>query len=263
MASNLSSIGFHFTDAKAFQHEMIRLAAAAVERLECETGTYAIWRSRTGAELWFHLPLFGDEDQPEDIEGLTPWFEGEGETRLEIRRRIHRPDDNAFEGAFEAWVGGESSGEADAAGHPVLFDAIDFAAHAGRALPFRCSARITGFARSLKAFADEEAFQAAQRSGAGKGGAALAARAFIPIGMFAASAGDRDAVPTSDALLSGTVLDHRRLVNEASGSAFHALRIRSLACDIDIVADPEIAEGEIRIGGTVEVTCPLFGRLLD
>jgi hypothetical protein len=261
MASNLSSIGFHFTDAKAFQCEMIRLAANTIERLECDAGSYAIWRSRTGAEIWFHLPLFGDENEAADIEGLTPWFEGESEVRLEIRQRIRRPADNAFEGAFEAWIGGGDNG-IDGADHPVVFDAIDFAAHAGRALPFACSVRLTGCARSLRAFADAAAFDAAQGRSTGHD-RALAARAFIPIGMFAASAGAPEAMATSDALLSGTVRAHRRLVNEASGSSFHWLLVRSLACDFDLVADPDIVTGEIEVGGCVEVTCPLFGRLLD
>jgi hypothetical protein len=263
MASNLSSIGFHFTDAEAFQLEMIRLAADTIERLECEAGSYAIWRSRTGAEIWFHLPLFGDEDHAADIEGLTPWLEGDSEVRLEIRRRIRRPADNAFEGAFEAWLGSGGNDDDGGTDHPIVFDAVDFDAHAGRALPFDCGVRLTGFARSLRAFADEAAFDAAQRGSSGNDRAVLASCAFVPIGMFAASAGDRRAVATSDALLTGTVLAHRRLVNEASGSAFHRLLVRSLACDIDIVADPDVVAGEIEVGGCVEVACPLFGRLLD
>jgi hypothetical protein len=263
MASNLSSIGFHFTDAKSFQQEMIQLAARSIERLECEAGSYAIWRSRTGAEIWFHLPLFGDEDQPADIEGLTPWYEGESDARLQVRQRIHRPADNAFEGAFEAWIGSDGGSGTNQADHPIVFDAVDFAAHSARALPFDCSVRLTGFGRSVRAFADAAAFDAAQRSAAGGDRATLASRAFIPIGMFAASAGDREAAATSDALLTGTIVAHRRLVNEASGSAFHRILVRTLACDIDVVADPDVVAGEIEVGGCVEFSGPLFGRLLE
>jgi hypothetical protein len=58
------------------------------------------------------------------------------------------------------------------------------------------------------------------------------------------------------------VLAHRRLVNEVSGSAFHRLLVRSLACDVDVVADPDVVAGEIEVGGCVLVACPLFGRML-
>ena len=255
MASNLSAIGFVFDDAESFQETMLRLAPEAVERLGCEAGDYSIWRSHTGAEIWFHLPLLGTEDRAQDIAGLTPFYEGLAEIEIEVAERVNRPDDNGFEGAFTAQVRDPDS---DDYAYPITFDAVDFSAHAARELPFGTAARITGFARHVRAFADEAAY-ASDRSGPGSE-IALAPRAFIPVGQLE-DAPD-DAPPASTALLTGRVVEHRHLTNEVTGRQFHWMLVESLAASFDVVADPDSVTGEIVAGGTVEVGCVLIGRLI-
>jgi hypothetical protein len=239
MASNLSSIGFDFADAADFQAQMIACAAEASERVGCAAGDYSIWRSPTGAQIWFHIPTLGTEDDARDIVGLTPFFEGTSDIALEVVERIVRPDDNAFEGAFRAVVGGPDEG------YPIVFDAVDFAAHAHLALPLRCRARMVGFARTLRAFAHEAAYTEAHSA---HGGLALAPRAFVPVGQFTDGA-----APTSEVLLTGRVAEHHALVNEATGKGFHWLVVESLGASFDIVADMDTPEGDLVVGGNVEV----------
>lgn len=259
MASNLSSIGFIFDSAEAFQNAMVELAPRATERIGCEAGDYSVWRSRTGAEIWFHLPFLGTEDSAQDIAGLTPFYEGISDVAIEVVARVNRPDDNDFEGALTVQViDPDGSNE----GYPITFDAVDFAAHAEVALPFKARARIVGFARHVRAFADEAAYSA-DTSGP-LGDIALAPRAFIPVGQFAESGeGVEMETPASTALLTGFVSEHRRQVNEVTGEAFHWMLVESLAATFDIVADPQTISGAIEVGGTVEVGCVLFGRLIE
>lgn len=259
MASNLSSIGFSFQTAEAFQAAMVQLAPHTVERIGCEAGDYSVWRSQTGAEIWFHLPLLGTEDSPQDIAGLTPFYEGLSNVEIEVVERVHRPDDNAFEGALTVQV---VDPDGTNEGYPLTLDAVDFGAITQVALPLRARARIVGFARHVRAFADEAAY-AADKSGP-LGEIGLAPRAFIPVGQFAEGSEEGSAAtPQSTALLTGRVSEHRRHVNEATGIAFHWILVESLAATFDIVADPEIVTGEIVAGGTVEVGCVLFGRLIE
>ncbi len=259
MASNLSSIGFRFDSAEAFQDTMVKLAPRTVERIGCEAGDYSVWRSRSGAEVWFHLPFLGTEDAAQDIAGLSPFYEGSSDVAIEVVARINRPDDNEFEGALTAQVI-DPDGTND--GFPITFDAVDFAAHAAVSLPFKARARIVGFARHVRAFADEAAYGADQSGPLGEIG--LAPRAFIPVGQFAETADGEDVeAPASTALLTGYISEHRRLVNEVTGEAFHWMLVESLAATFDVVADPEIVTGEIVEGGTVEVGCVLFGRLME
>jgi hypothetical protein len=259
MASNLSSIGFVFDDAEHFQRAMIKCAAEASERVGCAVGDYSIWRSRTGAEIWFHLPLLGTEDSSQDIAGLTPFYEGLSDVDLEVVERINRFDDNAFEGALTAQVK-DPDGSND--GFPLTFDAVDFTVHSDRQLPFRARARIVGFARHVRAFQDEAAY-AADKSGP-LGEIALAPKAFIPVGHFSeAEDGASEQPAQSTALITGTVSEHRVQINEATGRSFHWILVDSLSTSFDIVADPEIVSGEIAVGGTVEVGAVMIGRLVE
>jgi hypothetical protein len=280
MASNLSTIGLVFKDEAEFASAMVALAGEARERLSCSGGEYAIWRSRTGAEVWFQFSPSGDGNESEII-GLTPFYEGQSEVAVRVTEAYSRPGDTALEGAFMAWVADgpgdadclESSGEWDgeqagqAGGFPLVFDAVDFAAHAERQQPFACRVRLTGFAREVHAYPSADDYAEAQDRVP-----QFAPQAFVPVGMFAAAAGgesaddeSRDAgePPSSAALLTGEVVEHAILTNETSGRPFHWLLVRSFAADFDIVADPEVVSGEIVGGATVEVACLLFGRLLD
>lgn len=149
----------------------------------------------------------------------------------------------------------------DGAGvYPLVFDAVDFATLSGRSLPSALEARIAGFAHQLRAFPSADAYDQSQTSEP-----KFAAQSFVPIGMFALAAADGEAEPppSSTALLAGRVAAHRRLTSEVTGQAFHWLLVESLEASFDIVADPEVVEGEITEGGTAEVSCWLFGRVLD
>lgn len=267
MASNLSTIGFVFEDEDAFRAAMIACAGAAVDQLPCATGNYGIWRSRAGAEIWFHLAAATPDDDGEnsiEICGLTPFFEGQSDVALKVTGVIARSGDNPFEGAVTGWVSPDEAGEGS---YPIVFDAVDFAAHAGDSWPAIRHVRLAGFARELQAFASEEAYYAA-RGAPDVEQPKLAAHAFIPVGLFAATQNDKSSgsapeTPLPTALLTGTILEHQTFTNEASGLPFVWLLVESLEATIDIVADPAVINGELRDGGTIETAVWMFGRFLD
>ena len=262
MANNLSTIGFEFADEQEMLVTLTELAGRAVEMLATRSGEYAIWRSRTGAEIWFHLGPQTAPGQEREIVGLTPCFQGRSEARVKLTRAVQRPTDNAFEGAFTAWMSpDEETGEGC---YPLAFEAADFAAHAGCALPAVRRVQLVAFARELKAFRSGADYEARQTSEP-----RLAAKAFVPIGLLAAASaeGESDAPPegtsASHVLLTGRVKETSRLVNEATGRAFVWVLVESLEATFDVVADPEVVGGEIIKGGAVEVMAALFGRILD
>jgi hypothetical protein len=263
MASNLSTIGFVFEDEDAFRAAMMSCASDVSLQLDCHAGAYGLWRSRTGAEIWFHLG--GSEDGETEIHGLTPFFEGQSEVLLKITGVVAREGNNAFEGALTGWV---SPGDGSEGSYPIVFDAVDFAAHSEAQWPDLRHVRLTGFARDLQAFANDDAYYAAR----GKPDAEhlkLAAHAFIPLGMFAATSGDEIAdpaeatAPASSAVLTGKILEHRTLTNEATGKDFIWMLAESLEATFDIVADPAVVSGVITDGSIIEAVVMMFGRVLD
>jgi hypothetical protein len=258
VVSNLSTIGFEFDNEEGFQATMQRLAAEAFERLACDPGDYAIWRSRTGAEIWFHIT--GDRDAggaltDRDVVGLTPFFEGLSDVSVEIVETVIRSGDNDFEGAFLAWVAPDEATGLGA--HQVVFDAVDFAAHCDRPMPFMARAKFTGFARDIKVLgaADASALARAESS----------ARAFMPIGLFAERDPHADGPvkpPSSHALLTGTVVEHSRLQNEETGAPYHWFLVQCADASFDIVADPQLVPNDLAAGVLVQVGCLFFGRLI-
>ena len=261
MVSNLSTIGFTFADDESFRAAMLACAGNALAGLDCPDGAYRIWRSRAGAELWFHVAPAADGET--EILGLTTYFEGQSEGPLKITGPVARPGDNPFEGAFYGWVAPDETGEGS---YPLEFDAVDFSARAAGPWPALRQVRIVGFGRELTAFASEADYLAASQ---GRPEPRLASKSFIPIGLFAAAQAETDLAvtslpaPSSSALLTGRVVEHRRFTNEATGRDFHWLLVESLEATFDIIADPGIVKGEIVPGGTVETSCWLFGRFLD
>lgn len=257
MASNMSTIGFSFASDDEFRDTMIRLVTEAREYHACPPGEYAIWRSRTGAEIWFHIEGSDEVGVNERaIAGLTPFYEGGHTTQVVVTDVVRRPGYNTFEGALQGKLGGTT----DHAGTPLVFDAVNFAGYCDRTLPARWRVRLSGFAREVKAYADEAAYYAAQTREP-----AIAAKAFIPIGMLAAASSEQPehGPPSSQALLTGRVIEARMLENEATGRRFQWLTVESLDVPFDVVADPEVIDGEIVAGGTVEVVALLFGRIMD
>jgi hypothetical protein len=263
MASNLSTIGFVFDDEDGFRSAMMACAEAATVRLPCLSGNYGIWRSRTGAEVWFHLAAAADGTT--EIFGLTPFFEGQSEVSLKITGAIEREGDSEFEGAMTGWVSPDQTGEGS---YPVVFDAVDFAAHNATAWPAIRRVRLSGFAREMQVFATEDAYYAA-RGAPDEEHPKLAAHAFIPVGLFAAAQTETGAkgaapeAPSSAALLTGKILEHRTFTNEASGKDFVWLLVESLEATFDIVADPAVISGNVIDGGTIETAVWMFGRFLE
>ncbi len=255
----LQSIGFTFANAADFRKTVERLAGEAPERLACPFGDYAIWRSRSGAELWFHLAAPEGSSQEREIAGLTPFFEGRSEVPLSQLRRLQPPDDTAFECSLSACVLADGG---DGGQFPIIFDVVDAAVWPASRLPQKTTARLTGFASALAHYASEADFIAANAGRAG-----VTAQAFLPAGLAAAATanGERDAAMalSSTACIRGRVIEHARLRNEATGQAFSWLFVESCSARVDIVADPDLVRGPITPGATVDVTCWLVGRILD
>lgn len=261
MASNLSTIGFVFADPEIFRDVMVKCASESTVQLNCSAGSYGIWRSRTGAEVWFHL---GEgENGATEVFGLTPFFDGQSDVLLKISGPTPREGDNAFEGALTGWVSPEDGSEGS---YPIQFDAVDFAAHTNATWPDLRRVRLIAFARELQAFPSDEAYYAARGTPDAET-PKLAAHAFIPLGLFASAVngddGNSPQAPDSSAILTGKILEHRTFTNEVSGHDFVWLLVESLEATFDIVADPAVVTGELIDGGTIETAVVMFGRLLE
>lgn len=269
MVSNLSSIGFSFSDKRTFEEKIVELADRSKLQADCDVGQYAVWRDASGAAMWIHVVRSEAFDTPAQIDGLTPFFEGKSRVELRLTEAFRRPDDNPFEGSFSAWVAPDDAGEG---AYPLMFDAVDYALHANAPLPRTVAVQLTGFAREIDCFPNEETFYSVTRDEKIK----LHAPSFIPIGLFAlaeqegfgdprpdAADADDNAPPSAAAMLTGTIVEHRQLENTDTSLPFHWFLIDTLDARVDVVADPATITGAIAPGGIIRVVCWFFGRIHD
>ena len=223
MASNLGSIGFRFGSKTSFMDVIPPLADDCAAVLTCNVGDYAIWRSVTGAELWFHLaPPDGDE---RDVLGLTPFYEGRSQLQARVETVCQREDDNAFEGLWRAHI---HAGPDNNKGQTIDIAAVDYAAHATRTTPFDCELRLCGFAQRVDVV----------------------------------QATDPKSNTGMSSSICGRIAEHRCLTNEVTGQDFHWLLVDYPAGKIDVVADPAVVCGELTEGAWANIACRFFGRLL-
>ena len=92
MVSNLETIGLGVNDRAGFEKLVTGLAEAAREGLSTPVGDYAVWRSRSGAEVWLHIaPASSDgPDAVREILGITPFFDGSSKVPLNVTERINK-----------------------------------------------------------------------------------------------------------------------------------------------------------------------------
>ena len=245
----MSAIGFEVETEQQFQ-EYASLALARGEALRTDSGVYIKWAPGHGIELWAQ----GDKDKT--FVGLNPHFTGGGRMQVRLIERVTRPDDSSLDGAFYAWAGPDESGQMEGL-FPFVFDCPDFDSHSGLDLPCLSDVQLAAFAHSIDVYEDDEHFASSQDSEP-----AFAAESFIPAGLFPS---DAESVSTRKAyaVLQGHVLAASLIKNPATEREFHWALVKTLGGDIDVLADPDIVESEIRTGNVISGYFWLSGRLVE
>jgi hypothetical protein len=252
MASDFSSIGFEgvtFDQIKA-------LAETAIERgraVEVPSGTYVVW-PEPGEQLWVHV-------RRGVIAGLEPHFAGPARLRAAIVGSRRDPE-HVMEGSISVWVDPQDD-DPESGTYPFDADVPDFDVSAGRLQPpVVAELQVAAFARHLECWQNESEYEAGQRERWGTGfGRGFAPQSFVPGSVLGAATGSGSSTSQAEAFFTGVVLaaDHR--VNRHTGRRFWHVHTRSLAGEYDVVADPEVVEGEPRVGGVVQGTFWLSARL--
>ena len=244
VANHFSSIGFVVESQDAFE-SLAMQAANAAEPEETASGFYLPWEVGSGIEIWAQATM------GREVIGCNPHFAGKARMRIGVTQPFVDPS-NALEGALEGWA--DPKPDAKEGAYPIRIDVPDFELAAeSLELPAIVDVQIAAFAHTLRCHDDEKAFDAAQ----GKG-AKMAPESLIPTGLFA----PENAPHRAEAAAVGRVLAFERLVNPESHRAFFHVHVRTYGGELDVVADPEVMEGTPKVGGIVEGTFWLSGRIV-
>lgn len=245
MASHFSSLGIKITSKEDFIEHYNR-AYNEGERIATAMGHYYLLKMGEGVELW------GQMDRLNTALGMNPAFNGNGRIKVRVERAIHRDSDTALDGALYGWADPDDNAESGA--YPMVFDVPNFCVIEDMQMPQTVDVQVTALAHELSVYSNEADFDASQT-----GELKFAAESFIPSGLF----GDEG---TSDfeaqAMFTGTVLETAVLTNGMSGLEFVWAKVKTLGGEYDVVADPSLVTDEIVVGGIIQGSFWLTGRIV-
>lgn len=243
MASHLSDIGFPVRGTGDIEE--------LVQRATEEGGLsepYIRWAPGQGVELWLQVTPEGE------VVGFNPHFAGAGRMRIGGVQLISS-EEFPLDGCIHGWADPEDE-EAESGLFPLVIDIPDFEHVRGRiATGEAVTVQVAAFAHELSCYASDEAFDAAQEQGF-----KWAPEAFMPMGLFGPDG--EDVPPRAEALLSGHVRQAELRTNPVTGEPFHCLSVQTLGGVVDVVADPSVVDGAPVVGGVVQGTFWLSGRVL-
>jgi hypothetical protein len=220
------------------------------EPLDTERGVYFRWSDPSGAEVWIQVST------EIEVLGMNPHFAGKSVVRVQLTERPDPGSPSSLDGRFHGWADPVQADDGGLQGsYPFLFDAPDAARHDRLELPAVVTAQIAAFAHEVEAFDSPEAYAASQT-----GEVKFAAQSFIPSGLFNLSGADAPA--RAEAVFTGLVTESERRTNRLTGKEFIWCLVDSLGGSFDVVIDPELLPNVPRVGGVVQGSFWLSGRII-
>ena len=244
MASHFSSIGIPLSSQQEFR-DYVEKAYDKGQHIKVNQGTYLKWTVDTAIELW------GQLNNKNEAIGMNPHFFGSARMNVLIKERVMSPNDNELDGAFYAW-----SGKEEGEGYPFVFDVPDICIYDNIKLPQAVVLQLSAFAHDIKVFTSEGEYFNAQ-----EGEIKFAVESFIPSGLFKPD-GEATTPPVAQAIFSGRIIDTQKRTNSYTNKVYIWAKVSVLGDEIDVVADPEIIEGELVNGGILSGSFWLTGRIV-
>jgi hypothetical protein len=244
-ANHFSTIGIPLESKETF-FDYAEMAINKGKKIKTASGTYSKFNMGQGVELW------GQLNHDNEIIGINPHFTGTSKSKIRLIHKIEDPNNNELDGKIyaesEPGVDGEFT-------YPFVFDMPDMAAHK-LSYPVIREVQLAAFAHELSIWKDEEEYENSQSDGP-----KFASESFIPSGLFSPD-GDTTNPPQAMAIFTGHVLHTSKIENKYTGAFFYYSKVKTLGAEIDVVADPELVDKDICVGGIVSGSFWLSGKLI-
>ncbi|WP_294231585.1 hypothetical protein [Prosthecobacter sp.] len=244
MPSHFSSLGMP-VESMDDVYRLAQSVDAQTQTIPSQDGSYLYWSSNSGAQLWLQVT------PKREFAGMNPHFSGPARMKVRLTAYIPSTTPSAMDGSFHGWADPTDDGAEGA--YPFVFDAPDASAHRNRKLPEVVDVQLAAFAHELSAYDNPEAYDAAQSSKELK----LASESFIPSGLFGDGEGSK-----ALGMMTGTILATERKTNELTGKTFWWALVQSLGGQFDVVADDELVSAPLVVGGVLQGSFWLSGRIL-
>ena len=246
--NHLSAIGFPVSSEDDFNNLVSEMLKREAQIWKTPNGgKYArIDDSSSGAELWFYL------DPEDNVVGINPHFHGFSRMRSKIWEK--EPSEfSEFEGGyFHCWAVPRSDDDSE---FPYIFSSPDYLWNTVE-LEKEYDVQLAGFPHEVMCYDSLDDFMNNRESDLN-----LAPKAFIPIGSFIPKKDRENVHPDPTALLTGTIKSINERKNQFTGTTFLVVRTETLCGELDIVLLREWLNKDPLVGGVLEGTFWLSGKI--
>jgi hypothetical protein len=241
--SNLSSIGFVADTQEEFQ-QLFDYCYNNGEKIICSDGVYYKYSDDSGAEL------YGQLSNQREFLGMNPHFRGES------RRRVSLTDcytymDSSLDGGFYCLAEPYTESKDTTGLYPFYCEIPDFKTIEPLNFPVFIDLQLSAFAGELQIYNDESTFSDQQTK--------YASKSFIPLDFVE----EKRDLPEGFAFFTGIIKKWERRKNIQSDRVFYWFLVDSYGGEIDVISDPEFINTEPKIGGVVQGSFWLSGKLID
>lgn len=246
MTSHYTAVGLPLREARDLE-VFLQVAARFAQWVRTKNGYLIYWGPDEGVEFW------GQADRQRQLVAGNAHYVGSGRISMAVERC--EPQLPSLDGLIVGQVNPHPDGTGFdyplAVELPDFDGCLDVLSLEGLIVALQVAA----FVEQGACYRDAEDFHA--RAGElGK----LASEALIPTGLFLPGGEPRSPVEPR-ALMTGNIQDVQRRTNSFSRDEFWALAVRTFGGWYDVVADPDVLQGEPQVGGIFAGVCYLSGQI--
>jgi hypothetical protein len=250
MVSNLSSLGFAQSTQEEDDDFLDKILASDLLEYETDKGSYLCWRQDEsfGPEIW----LQGIDG---NIIALTPYFRGKSKATIALTKKIEDTEESPLYGLVHAYA--NPTDENESGDYPFAFEMTCLQSYKFDDLPLVMDISLSAICQGYEYWDNEEAHASDLRSKAPEE-PIMASESFIPTGLFT---DEENPYPAPIALLTGRILETKKIKNTQSGNEFYWALVQSYGISIDVVIDPYYVKKKLKKGGIISGSFYLSGDL--
>lgn len=261
-----------YDEAQSLVHALHTILSES-EGYEVQNGAYFVWHSPSGAQIWLAMK---SGEQGEDASGtaslevvdLEPHFDGAGRMQTAVVEVVPY-DDTHLIGALYGWSSPLTVEDPESGYYPFSVDLRDFSTHqhAWQTLPRMVTLQIAAFAQEAWCFEDEQQYLQSDQSilteTEDEDTGELVTLRLAPQAMLPINEGASDNVAGNYALLTGRIVELRRLQNPHTSKYFVAMLVDTYGGSVDVVALEKDIEGTPQVNGTVKAYAWLSAQVIS
>ncbi|MGE0627780.1 MAG: hypothetical protein AB7O43_08125 [Hyphomicrobiaceae bacterium] len=285
MSIRLHALGFPADWTAETARLILDLAHANVRIVETIGGRYRLWRSREGAEVWFHEPdtsrsagrrganrphpslrspaaleaieAGAIEQAGLGITAATPFHRGLSDCTLRIKRYLAVDRDNPLEGSCQALLPPAADGMNE---QPLIVELAPFGLHPPHRLPHKVKAQVLCCAHAVWAFESSARYLdgTPRYRRIATGSVTPVSEADVPDVPFTYHGS-----PMTLGLATGVIKRSFRHMNPATGMPYYWMLLETSHGAFDVVANPDQVFGDISEGHVAQVCGSFLARLAD